>query len=244
MYLVRIRARTYLTVRCLLSLNIGGNIKCEVFGTTVLPLDQYENDPMRAFIYNQLVESIPKRYPQMRGRTEQLLLQTGEHKTWQSYDWRDGDNPYSRDLEEFPPGEVRTINDILPYLATHVGKNSSYEFQAHLVLLLEDKERTQKAFERYQRKREALLQETPQQVSRGRGRGKKQPPLPPSRSPSPLLPRLPPRTKPTYAVKKEPVLKAKRIKAEPLPSPLPKQGPLTAPLKTPVCRTVSDEPIY
>jgi len=68
-------------------------------------------------VVNKLATSIPsRRYGQVRGRAKELVLQTGEHKTWTATAWKDGDNPFSRDLEELPPREIHIIRDLLPYL--------------------------------------------------------------------------------------------------------------------------------
>jgi hypothetical protein len=114
-----------------------------------LRLGHWDNDPIRAFVIDELATSIPsRRYGQVRGRAKELVLQTGEHKTWTATAWKDGDNPFSRDLEELPPGEIRTIGDLLPYLVTSVQKDV-YEFQAHLILFTEDEDLTQKSLQYY-----------------------------------------------------------------------------------------------
>jgi hypothetical protein len=136
-------------------------------------------------VVNELVTSIlSRRYGQVRGRAKELVLQTREHKTWIAMAWKDGDNPFSRDLEELPPGEIHTIGDLLPYLATSVQKDV-YEFQAHLILFTEDTDLTQKNLQQYQKRREAILV-SPELAKLPRGRGKKLPPLPPSPTP-PLI---------------------------------------------------------
>jgi hypothetical protein len=110
-----------------------------------LRLGYWDNDPIRAFVINELVTSIPsRRYGQVYSRTKELVLQTGEYKTWTATTWKDRDNPFLRDLKELPPGEIRIIGDLLPYLVISVQKDI-YEFQAYLILFTEDKDLIQKS---------------------------------------------------------------------------------------------------
>lgn len=193
-----------LSHRAMLTL-LGGNIKCEVFGTTLLRLEAWKNDPIRAFILDELAVSIPsRRYGQVRGRAKELVLQTGEHKNWTATNWKDGDNPHSRDLEELPPGEIRTVGDLLPYLVTSLQKDV-YEFQAHLILFSEDKELSQKALQQYQRRREAILADS-EPPKQSRGKGKKLPPLPPSPTPPSSRPAL--SKQPAVKKEKQPVIQS------------------------------------
>jgi hypothetical protein len=110
-----------------------------------LRLGYWDNNPIRAFIINELITSIPsRRYSQVYSCAKELVLQTGEYKTWIATAWKDGDNPFLRDLEELPSGEIRIIGDLLPYLVISVQKDV-YEFQAYLILFTKDKDLTQKS---------------------------------------------------------------------------------------------------